>query len=797
MLSIDNAAKLFGDQVLFRNASFAVGAGERIGVVGPNGAGKTTFFRMLAGELPADEGEIRSPKNYSVAQLRQEWLPREGDTVLEAALREFAPWFEARAEMDRIERQLSESSDEKLVGRYQEIEHRFSILGGHQVEQTARELLAGLGFASGQFGEPAVQLSGGWRIRCHLAGLLLQEADLLLLDEPTNHLDIRSVKWFEEFLGQYRQSFMLISHDRRLVQRLARSILEFAPPQLTLWPGSLRQYETLKQQRIDQLEATIANRQKEVERLEDFARRFRAKATKARQAQNRLKTADRYQEQIEELQKSMPVISRRPASFRLELERRLPSRVLEFEKAVFGYRADRPLFELPHCVIEGGRKIGIVGVNGAGKSTFLKCCAGELPLLSGSRKRSDQVVAGFFAQHRMEELPLPTVALDYLADQNFGNPPAQVRSLAASLGLSSGDLEKRIEVLSGGEKARVSLARILLSRPGMLLLDEPTNHLDLEACDALKRGLATYEGTLLIVSHNRDFLDSLVDFILEIQPGEAVLHHGNYSEWLGRLEAREQDGLQMADQPKKPAGKGRKTAERKRREAEQRQQRSNRLRKVRREVSAAEARLRKCTDELADLDRRLCLPESPRDPEFPEWLRRHADLTARPSRTRAALAGGFGGARAPRGSVRFGVSPWGDSESPIGHGGTAALLPPASCGRRVGRGTVLADCQLPGPGLYSRKGFAVSDDLTTRDVFQQVDSRLTRVEEDLRQLRADTNAGFARLDLRIDQYHQGLTQRMDEGQRGLSQRMDQLQWRMVGLFVVTWITVVGSIWLKS
>ena len=628
MLSVDNVAKIFGDQVLFRNASFAVGAGERIGVVGPNGAGKTTFFRMLAGELLADEGEIRSPKNYSVVQLRQEWLPRQGDTVLEAALREFAPWFEARAGMDRIERQLSESSDERLVGRYQEIEHRFSMLGGHQVEQTGRELLAGLGFGSGQFNQPAVQLSGGWRIRCHLAGLLLQQADLLLLDEPTNHLDIRSVKWFEEFLGQYRQSFMLISHDRRLVQRLATSILEFAPPQLTLWPGSLRQYETLKQQRIDQLEATIANRQKEVERLEDFARRFRAKATKARQAQNRLKTANRYQEQIEELQKSMPVISRRPASFRLELERRLPSRVLEFEKAVFGYRADRPLFELPRCVIEGGRKIGIVGVNGAGKSTFLKCCAGELPLLSGSRQRSDQVAAGFFAQHRMEELPQPSVALDYLAEQSFGNPPVRVRSLAASLGLSGADLEKRIEVLSGGEKARVSLARILLSKPGMLLLDEPTNHLDLEACDALKRGLATYEGTLLIVSHNRDFLDSLVDSILEIRPGEAVLHHGNYSEWLERLEAREQDGLQMADPPKKPAGKGRKTAERKRREAEQRQQRSNRLRKIRREVSAAEARLKKCTDELADLDRRLCLPESPRDPEFPEWLRRHADLTA-------------------------------------------------------------------------------------------------------------------------------------------------------------------------
>ena len=628
MLSIDNVAKQFGDQVLFRNAGFAVGPGERIGVVGPNGAGKTTFFRMLAGELLPDEGEIRTPKSYRVAQLRQEWLPREGDTVLQAALREFAPWFEAREAMNRIEGQLSESPDEKLVGRYLEIEHQFSILGGHQVEQTARELLAGLGFRSGQFGDPASQLSGGWRIRCHLAGLLLQEADLLLLDEPTNHLDIRSVKWFEEFLEQYRHSFMLISHDRRLVQRLARSILEFAPPQLTLWPGSLRQYETLKQQRIDQLEATIANKQKAMERLEDFARRFRAKATKARQAQNRLKTADRYQQQIEELRESMPVVSRRPASFRLQLDGRLPSRVLEFEKAVFGYSVGHPLFALPQCLIEGGRKIGIVGVNGAGKSTFLKCCAGELPLLSGSLRSSDQVSTGFFAQHRMEELPLQIVTLDYLEEQSFGNAPVRVRSLAASLGLSSGDLEKRIEVLSGGEKARVSLARILLSRPGMLLLDEPTNHLDLEACDALKNGLATYGGTMLVVSHNRDFLDSLVDCILEIQPGEAVLYHGNYSEWLERIEAREQGGPPKPVRPKKAAGKGRKTAERKRREAEQRQQRSNRTKKIRREVSAAEARLKRCTEELAELDRRLCLPESPKDPDFAEWLRRHAELTA-------------------------------------------------------------------------------------------------------------------------------------------------------------------------
>ena len=560
-----------------------------------------------------------------MAQLRQEWLPQEGDTVLEAALREFKPWFEARESLRKLEELLTDSGDDGHLTRYHTVENEFSFLGGHHVEQSAKELLTGLGFEVAQFEQPATQLSGGWRIRCHLAGLLLQEADLLLLDEPTNHLDIESVKWFEEFLKQYAHTFMIISHDRRLIQRLANNIIEFAPPQLTLWPGSFKQYEQQKQQRIEQLEATIGNKQKEVERLQDFARRFRAKATKARQAQNRLKTADHYLKQITELQEAMPMVVRRPASFRLEIGRRLPRRVMEFEHAVFGYSADKPLFELPQCLIEGGKKIGIVGVNGVGKSTFLKGCAGELPLLKGQLHRDPQITIGFFAQHRMEELPGGGATLDYLDDQSFGNPVTRVRTLAACLGLSASDLDKRIEVLSGGEKARVSLTRILLSHPGLLLLDEPTSHLDLEACDALKRGLATYEGTLLVVSHNRDFLDSLVDYILEIRPGEATLHHGNYSDWLARQEGSVPLPPPEAVKKKKPTGK--KSSEQKRLEAQQRQQRSNNLKEVRKRVAAAELHLVQCNEEIAQLDSKLCLPDSPQNPEFSSWLRRHAELT--------------------------------------------------------------------------------------------------------------------------------------------------------------------------
>ena len=631
MLTVDNVTKEYGPQILFRNASFGVGAGERIGLIGPNGAGKTTFFRMLMGEEQPDDGEIRAPKNYRMAVLRQEWLPERGDTVLEAAVRGYAEWYAAHESLRQAERELAEHHGDKQLVRYQKAEGEFEILGGHGVEQSAREILSGLGFAAEEFAQPAEKLSGGWRMRCHMAGLLLQQADLLLLDEPTNHLDIDSVRWFEEFLLQYPHTFMIISHDRMLVQRLANNILEFAPPQMTLWPGSLKQFEQLKESRIQQLESTIANKQKEVERLQDFAGRFRAKATKARQSQNRLKTAEHYQQQIEELTASMPVVSQRPASFRLELQRRLPRVVLDFNKAVFGYSKDKPLFELPACHIEGGRKIGIVGVNGVGKSTFLKSCGGELPLLDGGLLRNDQVSVGFFSQHRMEELPLHSVTLDYLSEQRLGNSQQKVRSLAASLGLSANDMEKPIEVLSGGEKARVSLTRILLSQPEMLLLDEPTSHLDLEACDALKRGLATFEGTLLVVSHNRDFLDALVDFILEVNPGQATLHHGNYSDWLARQEKIDpvvRPQSQSNGENKKKVQGGKKTQDQKRLEAQQRQARSDRLKGVRRRLSRAESRMKKTSAEIVKLDEKLCLPESVSDPNFADWVRRHSELSS-------------------------------------------------------------------------------------------------------------------------------------------------------------------------
>ncbi|MFH1018242.1 MAG: ABC-F family ATP-binding cassette domain-containing protein [Pseudomonadota bacterium] len=622
MLNVENLAKAYGSQVLFRNANFLIGEQARVGAVGPNGSGKTTFFRILVGEEHADEGQVRKPKNYRIALMQQEWTPHAHDTVLEAALREHQAWYKCRERLRRVEGSLGSEPDAQRLAEYQRIETEYTALGGYHVEQTAQELLSGLGFSVDQFGRPCKELSGGWRIRVHMAGLLLQQADLLLLDEPTNHLDVESVLWFEDFLRAYPHSVVLISHDRRLMERFATEILEFAPPTLSLWPGNLKKFEGLKTARIEQLEAEISNKEREIERLKEFIDRFRAKATKARQAQNRLKTADFYEEQIRELRAKMPVVSRRPSRFRLHPDRRLPRVVIDMQQSSIGYQKSHPLFSIDRCVIEAGKKIGVIGVNGVGKTTFLKSCAGELKPLAGRLKRNEDLTLGYFAQHRMEELKSSVKTVDYLYGGGHGNTIPQVRGVAAALGLTENDLDKPIDVLSGGEKARVSLTRILLSRPGLLLLDEPTNHLDIEACDALVRGLAAYEGTVLVVSHNRDFLDSLVNMILEIKPGHALFHHGNYSDWLAR---------HVSPVPAKAVGpsefsQARKDKDQKRREAKDRQKRFQSGKELRKKIADVEKEMKLRNEERTQLDAFLCGPEAPKDAEFGSKLKRRSQL---------------------------------------------------------------------------------------------------------------------------------------------------------------------------
>ena len=617
MVNVENLSKSYGGQSLFKNASFLIGDDARIGILGPNGAGKSTFFRILMDEEHADTGEIRTPKVFRKALLRQEWMPEEGDSILTATLRCHPEWFEAKTRMENLDPASAE---------YRKAEDQFFAMGGYALEPRAKELLSGLGFSDATFDDACHLLSGGWRMRVQLAGLILSEPDLLLLDEPTNHLDVESIVWFEEFLRSYPKAYMIISHDRRLIGRLSTSILEFTPPKATLWPVPLAQFEKDKVVRMQQIQAEVENKQKEIDRLVDFADRFRAKASKARQAQNKLRSAEGIQEQLSALKSDMPMIAQRTARLTIRMRNRVPKVVMDFEKAVFGYEATNPLFELESCPIEGGKKIGIIGVNGVGKSTFLKTCAGELALLSGQRRQNESQAIGYFAQHRMEDLPLERKAYDYLSDHAGGAGITQIRSTAASLGLSANDLDKLIKSLSGGEKARLHLSKIVLASPDVLLLDEPTNHLDMEACDAMVEGLREFPGTVLVVSHNRDFLDSLVDFILEIQPEKAHLHHGNYSDWLYKRERGAQPQGSSTALGKSGESTGKKTKEQKRQEAEERQKRSAALKESKAKISALEKEIEKAQADGRALDAWLADPASPQSSEFASKLKERGQL---------------------------------------------------------------------------------------------------------------------------------------------------------------------------
>jgi len=527
MIQVEAIAKGYAGQRILVDLSWRIPDRERIGLVGPNGAGKTTLCRLLAGVEEPDEGRIVRPRETTVGYLPQEAAGSPEGSVLAEALAGFADVWQVEREMEEVAARLAAASateSDALTARYGDLQHRFEALGGYRLETEANAILSGLGFRPPEFTRPLSEFSGGWRMRAMLARLLLQRPSLLLLDEPTNHLDIESLEWLESFLADYEGTVVLVSHDRYFLNRMVTSIAELAPSGLTVYPGDYDEYLVQRQARRELLEAQARNQAKRIAEIERFIERFRYKASKARQVQSRVKMLDR----IDRIQVEREA---RVIRFAFPQPPRTGRRVATL-KGIHKAYGDNVVYAGVDFEVERGARAALVGPNGAGKSTLLKMLAGALPFDRGERTLGAHVAVHYYAQHQLDAL---TASLTVLEELERAAPELGQTRLRTILGtfLFSGDaVEKRIAVLSGGEKARVALAKMLVRPAALLCMDEPTNHLDLASREVLEEALAAFPGTIVFISHDRYFINRIATGIVEINRGALVTYLGSYDDYL-------------------------------------------------------------------------------------------------------------------------------------------------------------------------------------------------------------------------------------------------------------------------
>ena len=521
MLTISQVTKAFGGRTLFEDASLQVNRGDRVGLVGPNGAGKSTLFSLILGEASPDEGKVSVEKSVTMGFLPQEHAPVGEETVLELACG-VSPEV---AKAQRIMKTTPEDSPE-----HHEALHSFDEHGGWQLEPKAKRILAGLAFRETDFDRPARTLSGGWVMRAHLARLLVQEPDLLLLDEPTNHLDLESLVWFQEYLMNYPGAILMISHDREFLNQLVGSIIEIAHRRLNRYRGNWDSYVEQRAAREEQQLSAYKNQQKEIASLQLFADRFRAKASKASQAQSKLKQIDRM-EKIE-----APVSREKTVHFRFPQPPRSGHRVITLEEVDHAY-GELLVYRGLNFEAERGQRMVLVGPNGAGKSTLLKLLAGVLPVQSGTREVGHNVKVGYFSQYRVEMFKPTQTVLETARD--MPNPVSEqvARTVLGSFLFRGDDVFKTTPVLSGGEKTRLALVKLLLDPPNLLLMDEPTTHLDVGSIDALVGALSQYEGTLIFISHDVYFIRAVAKTVLHINAGQLTPYAGDYDYYLDKSRA--------------------------------------------------------------------------------------------------------------------------------------------------------------------------------------------------------------------------------------------------------------------
>jgi ATP-binding cassette subfamily F protein 3 len=525
MLTLSQVSKAFAGRTLFSDVSLQVNREDRIGLVGPNGAGKSTLFSLILREASPDEGRVIVEKNATLGFLPQESAPAGDETVLELACAISPELAKAQRAINRHEAAGTHDDEE-----YHDALGVFAELGGYSLEPKAKQILNGLAFRESDFNREARTMSGGWIMRAHLARLLVMEPDLLLLDEPTNHLDLESLYWFQDYLKSYPGAILMISHDREFLNALVDSIVEIAHQKLNRYRGNWDKYVIEKVQREEIQLAAYKNQQKEIASLQEFADRFRAKASKASQAQSKLKQIDRM-EKIE-----APLSQEKTVHMRFPQPPRSGIRSIVLKDIDFSY-GDLAVYRGLEFEAERGQRTVLVGPNGAGKSTLLKLLAGNLTPERGTRELGHNVKVGYFSQHRMESLNAKHTVLE--AVQDMPNPVGeqQARTILGSFLFRGDDVFKPVGVLSGGEKTRLALVKILLDPPNLLLMDEPTTHLDIGSIDALINALQQYEGTLIFISHDVHFIRAMARTVLHISAGKLTPYAGDYQYYLDKSKA--------------------------------------------------------------------------------------------------------------------------------------------------------------------------------------------------------------------------------------------------------------------
>ncbi len=542
MLSITNLSFYFGGRALYSEANLHIKPKDKIGLIGLNGTGKSTLLRLIVGEYQPDEGSISKAGDCSIGFLNQDLLSYQtDDSILSVAMEAFEQEVQLQQQIDKILHEMETNYRDELVDKLTRLQEHFEALGGYSIQARSEEILEGLGFSTDDLSRPLREFSGGWRMRVMLAKMLLSKPALLLLDEPTNHLDLPSIQWLENYLIRYEGAFIIVSHDREFLDNTIETTVEVANQKLTTYAGNYSFYLEEKALRNEIQKGAYENQQAKIRQTERFIERFKAKASKARQVQSRVKSLDRM-DMIDAVSEENVKVH-----FRFNFKQQSGRNVLELDEVSKSY-PQKPILENSTARIERGDKIALIGANGKGKSTLMRIIAGTEPI-EGKRQIGHNVNFAFYAQHQLESLYVENAILEELKQAGTEKTEVELRTILGCFLFSNDEVFKKIKVLSGGEKSRVALAKTLISEANFLLLDEPTNHLDIQSVSILIQALQQYEGTYIVISHDRHFVSHVANKIWYIEDYQIKEYPGSYDEYELWQEERKRNGLTETPKP--------------------------------------------------------------------------------------------------------------------------------------------------------------------------------------------------------------------------------------------------------